>query len=944
MTISTHVKKDGSAIERVEEVDKALTEMGRSQLSIKKVHFHKSSDYFKLVEAYALTRGQKTTVKPTSVQFGDLKTSTPGGLSDLREATILFDNVKVGTEVHLVYDLLKRPYIGKLFSGAQTITNVVLAKKEEYTYASESPLLTYEQDFDQFYGVEKKVVKGIHSIRFFPTQVAYGLSGKREARGTFFVTNAKNWSEVRKLEVTNFAQVLNQPLPESYQKIAKTAGSLSTPQEVFNKVAAELNKKIAYSGDWQTKAGKLQPKPMKETAASGKGDCKDYTVAMVAILRKLGYEAFPFLTFRSPEFVGPTILGKMSQVPVPGYFNHVIVHVLDKEKKSWWIDPTNPYVQAGTVTRDILGNFGLLLDEKSENAMFLPAKNPDSADSWIEQTLTFATDSSVSGTGFMKFTPSAYNSMAMFQRTYGNAGAEKIFAFLLNIASKSTTLHIVKSNPAEMRYDYSLHASDWAHEALKSKSFIVMHPATLLATRLRTFRSTELGELGLTTLVTHIKGEKLPDVARGQCFMRSRWADAERVITNEPDGIQIKDILKIKERFIPKSEANGDLYESFISDIAGCAQTSNLIVKLDSSLKTAEDLETEKEEGLPLDAMNDQEADRLYELEGPGQTRYVDLKLVRYYEKKLEKNPKDAQAEFRIGASIIGLGYLKGDIYVPAHLDEGLMHVDRALAIASPEESRYQARKVRFLIFRNKIPEAVSTFNDLHKKYPKSFDTFLAASELSVATRKHSFAEGWLKAGEALAKTPSEKKAFHRGMNKILSAQGRFAEAIPHQEALAKMNPKNAWAWHNLAALYFENQNYDKAIEFDKKALEIKEFGVAKRVLSDAYLEKYKAQLPKATDPMRLKLDLEREAVGEELLLMATKYDPTNVDVLATLALFYWTKHSRTKDQMHLAKGKDYLAQASQIDPNNPTLSGALIMYSLVDSSPRKPASLPSRK
>ncbi len=840
----------------------------------------------------------------------------------MEEAIIQFDNVKIGSEIHLRYELNDKPAIGMIFSTAFAISNRELAKKENYTYISEVPLLTLEEDFAGSYTLKKTNSPNQHKIFIEPTAYAYGLEGKHELIARIYMTTSKSWSEVREQTEALFNKVLSRKLPKEYLKIAVAAKALPTTKETFNRVAEELNKLIAYSGDWQTRQGRYAPKIMQAVAVQGKGDCKDYATAMVAILRNLGYDANPFLTFRSNSFAGIESLTALSKIPSPTHFNHVIVHVVDKDKKTWWIDPTNPFVQADNVTIDILGNFGLLLDGKSTQALFLPSQNPQPADFTLEQTLTISGDNQMTGTGFTKMTPSSYNSLAMVKRLYGKEGLAKLYSFILNPSSKTTQLQIQESQPRVMRFDYSFHTSDWVVEQPKVKAISAFHPLGLHKDRLLINQNVDLGEIGQATYLTKIKGQKVLEPQRNHCLIRSDWIDADRVVTNSGGDIIVKDTIKTKKRFISKVEAHGEIYEKFLDDVGGCTETAGLLLKLDDSLKTAEYLQKEKDLGPSLDVMTDLDADRLFDLQGPSQTQAILLKLVRYYEKKLATQPKDSQAYYRTGFAMARLGYIMGDLYVPEHLKLAIENIDRSLNLAPEEnEPRYTDKKIKYLLLENNLSAAMESFNRLNKKWAKHFYTYMAAAKIAQFQKNPKIAEQWLTASESLAKTTAEKIEFHGAIQDLLSQNGRSKEAIPHQEFIAKNSAKNAWAWHNLAALYMNEGNFDKAIEMDMKALEISEFGMARKVISDAYYRKYKKTVLNAgRNPASLK-------GSEELLMSSLKYNARNLQALGGLALHYANEFQQTHEPITLSKGRSYLDQATQVDPKNQGLTSLMSIY-----------------
>ena len=199
------------------------------------------------------------------------------------------------------------------------------------------------------------------------------------------------------------------------------------------------------------------------------------------------------------------------------------------------------------------------------------------------------------------------------------------------------------------------------------------------------------------------------------------------------------------------------------------------------------------------------------------------------------------------------------------------------------------------------------------------------AANIALAQWKDKEAESWLNSGAKLAQTIDEKISFNSSMQDILWKQKKYAESIPYQEKILELKP-HAWNYHNLAILYFETKNYDKVIELETKALSLMEFGMAKHFISKAYLEKYMINnqivMPRAPA-------LEDEA--SDFLQKSIKHDPQNVDALSTMALFKAKEFIRTNDKTALTKGKTYLEQASEIDPNDIRVHQALGIYKKFD-------------
>lgn len=518
--------------------------------------------------------------------------------------------------------------------------------------------------------------------------------------------------------------------------------------------------------------------------------------------------------------------------------------------------------------------------------------------------------------------PSSYNMIGMVDRLYGKEGTAKLFAYMLNPTSKKASLEISKQVPEEGRLDFSYHASDWIMEEQKRKLLNIYHPLSMWANRFARDRDIDLGENGKTTLITRIKGQKTVNTMWSNCLMRSQWMDAERNVQNNADEIVVTDTVTVKDRFIPKAKARGDIYDSFLGDIRDCIAASSIYLKFDESLKTPEMLKEEKSQGPLLQVMTSEDADRLYSIDGPGQTRHILLKLVRYYQKQIAENAKTAKAYYRIGTSIARMGYISGEDYVPEYLEEALVNLNQAIQLAEPNEApQYISKKINYQLFLKNTSAALETFKTLYEKSPKAFATLMAAAKISIYQKKSKESEQWLAAAEKVATTEENKIDYHKLMFDTLYKQKRPKEAIPHQEFLAQKSPDNAWAWHNLAILHYTIGDYDKAIEVELKALEITEFGAAKKTISDSYYEKFRL----ASQPDGRKVASASEK--EDLLLKAIKYDSKNINALYNISLTYINDFIKTKDKLTLSKAQAYAHQAIQAEPKNPDVIALLQMF-----------------
>lgn len=926
----TFIKKDGSSKTKFHIIKNVATDAGRMEVALTKVNFIKSLNSFKLIEAYSLTNKIKSDVEEKKIIIRSADT-VKYGISDVMEAIIPFENVNVGSEVHLIYELSAKPRIGKYFSDTLLITNETLAKEERYYFTSEVPLKMEQIDFHPYFHMfPLKTSEGLHGFGIEPNAAAYQAEGVDVQNSTFVVTTVPSWEELRKSESQNYEPELKKDLPKKYESILKSAKTLTNPKDIIEHVAHELSKAITYSGDWQTQSGKFVPQPMQTVALKGRGDCKDYSTAMIAILRKLDFTAYPFLTFRSLSYAGPTKLKAYAKLPNPNFFNHVIVHAKDKTGKTWWVDPTNPYVQADSITSDILGNFGLILDDKSTDVTFLPDKNPQPANLSLMRSVVIEADDSINGKAILSMTASSHNTFGMVERMHGTAGLAKTLGFLLNPSLKTTKVEIKKSDIKEHKYEFDFIANDWVVDQKKLKLLILVNPLAFLADRIGLKKDIDIGEPGLTKIVTRIKKQKVEDTVAAGCLVRSTWFNFDRIVENTPDALIVTDELNVKKRFIAKEESQGKEYESLLGDIGDCVRGgSTLFIHMDPSLKSPDDIAQEKKNGPLLEVMTDKQADDYYNSPRSEKSNFLRTKLVRFYQNKLKKE-QTASTYRKVGHLIVNLGYISGNTFGSGYMEDGLEYYKKALPLATgAEKDEILAELIEHKVDAGKVSEAVAQFNEYYKNNSRKFKSFELASMIALAQDKDKEAESWLKAGEKFAITKDEKVNFNKTMQDILWRQKKYAESIPYQEKVLALVP-DGWNYHNLAILYFETKNFDKVIELENKALSLKDFGMARYMISRAYTEKFilNSQIIHPRSPAS-----DEEAIN--FLLQAIKYDSQNINALSSMAMFQAKEFIKKKDKTTLTKGKGYLEQAIQLDPNHfKVRQGMKIFKDLEDGKP----------
>ncbi|MCC8417641.1 MAG: hypothetical protein LN588_03965 [Rickettsia endosymbiont of Bryobia graminum] len=191
------------------------------------------------------------------------------------------------------------------------------------------------------------------------------------------------WEDLVNRLATGYYQVINQPLPEAFKFIKESAENKDNDEEKINIVTSALNEKIQYMGDWRTVEGRYFPRDLEKIASSQIGDCKDFTVSTASILQALDYKVQPILVMR-----GVYNISNPDALPFIGNFNHVMLKVTNKNKKVYWIDPTNMISMAGGILPDVADKIALVLDNQEPGYTKISAIEANNAKMIINRELS----------------------------------------------------------------------------------------------------------------------------------------------------------------------------------------------------------------------------------------------------------------------------------------------------------------------------------------------------------------------------------------------------------------------------------------------------------------------------------------------------------------------------------------------------------------------------
>ncbi|MCJ7454045.1 MAG: DUF3857 domain-containing protein [Wolbachia endosymbiont of Homalodisca vitripennis] len=373
--VNINVNRDGTYETEVELQARILKESGRDRFSLYSLIYNDDSANLTVLEAKAAYNGEEYIVTEDMIEDKPLA-SPSKGFDQLKQVTISFPKVEIGTEVYLRYKQVNKKVPVDNFYGLSFSYYGDYLQADNTKINSELPLEIKVNDPREVLEIAEEKNDDIHSISIALKKAVYENTTNEPHNGILNIkhntwvslSSLSKWEDLAKKLAPGYHSVINQPLPATFKAIAESADNESTDEEKINAVTSLLNEKVQYMGDWRTVSGKYFPRDLEKIADSQVGDCKDFSASTSAILQELGYKVQPILVMR-----GTISTSNPEALPNMGNFNHVMLKVTNKDGKIYWIDPTNTVSMAQGIFPDIADRNALVLDSEEADYIKIPA-------------------------------------------------------------------------------------------------------------------------------------------------------------------------------------------------------------------------------------------------------------------------------------------------------------------------------------------------------------------------------------------------------------------------------------------------------------------------------------------------------------------------------------------------------------------------------------------
>ncbi|MCB0422737.1 MAG: DUF3857 domain-containing transglutaminase family protein [Bdellovibrionales bacterium] len=566
---------------------KILTESARSHYLRVPFRFSKSYQTFELLEA-SITNNEKK-IPITDVE---IKETDTGGTAfdDNSVARITFRRLKIGSVIEMKVKMTSKPVFKGLFSYTQCLSQQAEYKKAELEIRSQLPLqVDPSLDPRKAFKIMKKKSNG-QTVIVSKLRKPYFRALRREDYDFLYnfpescvsFTSPDSFRKMSRQYSKDYSAAYNQPLPELYQKIIQDEAKDQPSFHQINRIIAALQKNIKYLGDWRSVEGKYLPRPLAEVAKSGYGDCKDYATGLVALLRNLGYEAFPALIYRNYN-------NQYAHLRVEGIssFNHVIAAV-QLDGRTHFIDPTNLIVASHIIFSDIDDRPALILNHTSQMPVVTPSQNAHQGKTLVEHKYNLR---DLKVPGHLKIQLQGYHAKrhTEWMMEYANDPSKALTdiygdrRFMEDSKTISGPIHPKGPILTDLSFDLSF---TQIPVPIRTPYGFLYQPPTprpllpfFVSTKDRfSGIGLQVGGFEFKYWLSHVKFQG--DLSTFNCDIKTPWFHAKRTFPiSNSDGSVIEDKIEIYKKSLSPKELQSQKFQKTREDLRKCFDGSAFIYK-----------------------------------------------------------------------------------------------------------------------------------------------------------------------------------------------------------------------------------------------------------------------------------------------------------------------------------------------------------------------------
>lgn len=586
------VRKDGTSITTSENVVLLQCRKGIDDFGVSTYSYNKNSERVQVLSAE--TVNGKTTIPVDLNKLEDKpRASSLSGFDNINQIKFAFPTLHEGSIIHEKWSFESiRPKIPGFYSKFIPFGKDP-EKKSQIVIESEIPLYYFHNDPRKLLSISQHNKNGRSHIEISLRKPIYrkvineSNSSLNAKSGTWIIISSeKSWEEMAKRIIPLYEERLKAPLPPHFLAIAKSAAKGNSTEEKINRAILKFSPSMRYHGDWRPVGGSHVSRPLTEIAKTGYGDCKDFAVAMTAILRSIGLTAN--VAWVQRDKTPPTL-----ESPIPYHrFNHAIVHIV-ADGRDLWLDPTNEFRQVDVVPSDIAGRNALILNPNRPELRFVAKENPDQNQTSEDEIIKPGSD------GLEKIdinkvvtggTAYSWNASMRFE---GLDLAMRVRKEVMDTQYAAEDYKMVEldkpklNNLFSLKYRYQYRAKDSFYRTNAGDIYVLNIPAHvvdgLLSVDVLTRRSDFIiDRLRKVSTTVRFLNREVAKVPMPDCNIVSPWIDLKRTFKQTQDGFLLTEIITPKEKRIPVEDIKSSEFSSLIRDTRLCFDRVGLVFKDES--------------------------------------------------------------------------------------------------------------------------------------------------------------------------------------------------------------------------------------------------------------------------------------------------------------------------------------------------------------------------
>lgn len=592
------VRKDGTFTMEYESRVAILSEGGRDANAVKKISFNSRASSFELLSAMTINDGVEIKVAPSNVEIKEVGDSKV--FDSTKEAIISFPAVKVGSRIQVRYRVKYKevPMEGFFSSGAIIeLQNIDVMKR---TFRSALPLFVSKNDkMDLLDVVSRKdgskyivEITNKKKIRLGVVQeeAPFVENGRLPS---VIVSTREKWdgfaTEIIKEQESRLAAAAP-GLPKVLETIREEAMK-QEPAMRMSYVAARVAQEFRYFGDWRRRNGGHVPRTLGEIVDTAYGDCKDMSLLIVAIARKMGYNADLAWIWRSDVYLDDSYY----RLPNDYGFNHAVARVEDVdakgEKRVSWIDATNPVAIPGGVFADIAQRPALVLSKSGVRFEQTPELKSSQSTATVRLALQLRSNGSVDMNGKLIQTGRAathaawallYNppEQTKYEVARWLSRNEKLETYEVTLPKQET--RVVR----DLEFDTKFTVGDLGLRTTAGMGFPLLRNDTvdmvLLEPRGR-FSDVWLGPAGVFEEDYRITNASIVGAQDIGCEISNDWLKLSRSVRSGKGRVEIRSRFEVLKSVIPNEDLQTAKFKVFQNHVRRCFNRSAVILSLKTS-------------------------------------------------------------------------------------------------------------------------------------------------------------------------------------------------------------------------------------------------------------------------------------------------------------------------------------------------------------------------